>query len=228
MAYGFHTRLMAVGYQRALKPLLFRFDPEDVHDRFTTIGRFCAASTLGRAVIRTLFRYDDPVLETKVAGLTFSNPVGLAAGFDKNALLWDILPDVGFGFAELGSITGKSCAGNARPRLWRMPAYEALQVYYGLKNEGADVISARLRGVKPRMILGISAAKTNSAETANPAVAIADYRHVVCELEDADAAASGWKAGYYRIELSPAQTIERLGPPRKPWETSGQEKSGGT
>jgi dihydroorotate dehydrogenase len=129
-------------------------------------------------------RYDHPALVSTVAGLTFENPVGLGAGFDKNALLWNILPDVGFGFAELGSITGERCAGNPKPRLWRLPKYHALQVYYGLKNDGADAVSKRLAGVRPRMVLGISAAKTNNAATADPTVAVADYRHVVEKFRD--------------------------------------------
>jgi dihydroorotate dehydrogenase subfamily 2 len=194
VAIGLHTRIIEGLYRNALKPLLFRLDPEAVHDRFTNAGVLMASTEAGRALTRVLFRYDHPALVSTVAGLRFENPIGLAAGFDKNARLWNMLPDVGFGHAELGSITGKPCAGNPKPRLWRMPQYEALQVYYGLKNDGAEAVAARLRGVHPRMVLGISAAKTNSPETADPEIAVADYGAVLDAMRDI--------AHYFTINIS--------------------------
>lgn len=188
------TRLLEAAYRHIAKPVFFRQDPERVHDRMTLFGRLLAATAPTRALTRTLLRYDDPVLETTVAGLRFANPIGLAAGFDKNAHLWNILPDVGFGFAELGSITGKPCAGNPKPRLWRMPAHDALQVYYGLKNDGAEVVAERLRGAHPRMVLGISAAKTNSPDTVDPDAAVADYGAVLDAFRDT--------AQYFTINIS--------------------------
>jgi dihydroorotate dehydrogenase len=194
MSVGNHTHFIESVYQRVLKPVLFRQDPEGVHDRFAFAGRMLAATGLGRAFTRALFRFEHPALVSTVAGIRFENPVGLAAGFDKNAQLWNILPDVGFGFAELGSVTGRPCAGNAKPRLWRMPKYQALQVYYGLKNDGAQAVSSRLHGKKARMVLGISAAKTNSPETADAAVAVSDYCTVVDAFRDI--------ADYFTINIS--------------------------
>jgi dihydroorotate dehydrogenase subfamily 2 len=179
MATGPHTRIISLLYRRTLKPLFFAFDAEDMHDRFTNIGALLGSTPLGRMATRIAFRYQHPALRTIVAGIRFENPVGLAAGFDKNARLTNILPDVGFGFEEVGSITGKPCAGNPRPRLWRIPSAEALRVYYGLVNDGADAISARMRGAVFRFPIGISAAKTNSPLTVEPEAAIADYCHVV-------------------------------------------------
>ncbi len=179
MTHGPHTRIIAGLYGRILKPVLFRFDPEDVHDHATNLGKLLGTTVAGRALTRTLFYYEHPSLHTTVCGINFSNPVGLAAGFDKNARLYDILPDVGFGFEEIGSITGRSCAGNPRPRLWRLPDSQALAVYYGLKNDGADAISNRLRKKIFRFPIGISAAKTNDKETVDPGKAIADYCHVI-------------------------------------------------
>lgn len=166
-------------YRGILKPLLFRLDPEHVHDQFLNIGALLAATEAGRALTKAAFFYAHPMLRTTVTGIEFSNPIGLAAGFDKNARLTNILPDVGFGFAEVGSITGKPCAGNPRPRLWRMPEHEAIQVYYGLVNDGADSVSEKLRGMQFRIPIGISAAKTNDTSTVDPDAAIADYAHVV-------------------------------------------------
>jgi dihydroorotate dehydrogenase len=179
MAVGTHTRIIAGLYGRVLKPLLFTADPEDVHDRFTNVGEMLGTTEAGRAITRALFGYDHPMLRSTVRGMTFANPVGLAAGFDKNARLLNILPEVGFGFEEIGSVTGRPCAGNPRPRLWRLPKSEALTVYYGLKNDGADAISDRLRNRTFRYPVGISAAKTNDKETADPDKAVADYAHVV-------------------------------------------------
>lgn len=194
MAVGIHTRLIEAAYRHALKPLLFRLDPEDVHDRMTRVGRVLGATGIGRGFTRSLLHFEHPMLANEVAGIRFENPVGLAAGFDKNARLWDILPDVGFGFAELGSITGESCEGNARPRLRRIPTREALQVNYGLKNDGADAVSTRLRGIKSRIPLGISAAKTNTVATADPDAAIADYAHVLASFQDT--------ADYFTVNIS--------------------------
>jgi dihydroorotate dehydrogenase len=179
MATGPHTRAIAWLYRNALKPLLFQVDPEDVHDQFLNIGAILGATTVGQTLTRIFFAYEHQMLHTTITGIRFKNPIGLAAGFDKNARLYDIMPDVGFGFTELGSFTGKPCVGNPRPRLWRIPSLRALRVYYGLANPGADAVSAQLRGVAFRIPIGISAARTNDQATVEPEAGIADYVHVV-------------------------------------------------
>lgn len=166
-------------YRTVAKPVFFRMDPERVHEGVTRVGRVIGAVPPMRALTRAVLAYDDPILHTTVAGIPFPNPVGLAAGFDKNARLTNILPAVGFGFMELGSITGRPCAGNPRPRLWRVPESESLIVYYGLMNDGADAIAARLAGRTFAVPVGISAAKTNDRSTVEPSAAIDDYVHVV-------------------------------------------------
>lgn len=162
-------------YQYLLKPILFRFYPEKVHDVFTFIGRALGATAIGRAGVAVLYRYQHPMLEQTILGIRFLNPIGLAAGFDKNALLTDIMPSVGFGFEEAGSITGEPCEGNPKPRLWRLPKSRALVVYYGLKNDGCETISRRLRGRRFGFPLGISIAKTASQQTVDLETGIADY-----------------------------------------------------
>lgn len=173
-----HTTSMSmIGflYRYAFKPVAFRLDPEFVHDRILGAGIFLGKTALGRRLTRGLFCYASPMLEQTLLGIPFPNPIGLAAGFDKNAELTDILPDVGFGFAELGSVTGEPCNGNLKPRLWRLPKSQSLVVYYGLKNDGAEIIAARLKTKTFRIPLGISVAKTNSADTVELADGIADY-----------------------------------------------------
>ncbi len=148
-------------YARVLKPVLFKIDPETVHHRMTQFGTLLGSASSTRSVIRSMFSFKHPALHTTVAGIHFENPVGLAAGFDKTCVLYDILPEVGFGFAELGSITGEPCAGNPRPRLFRVPAEKSIIVNYGLCNPGAEEVSQRLANVKFRIPIGFSVAKTN-------------------------------------------------------------------
>ena len=162
-------------YRHVAKPIFFLRDPEVVHDRALWIGRLVGAHSASRSVLRFLEAYQDPLLKQTILGIDFENPVGLAAGFDKNAQLTETLPSVGFGFVEVGSITGEPCAGNPKPRLWRHPDLRSLRVYFGLKNDGAAVIARRLRGQRFAVPVGISMAKTNCQTTVEQGAAIADY-----------------------------------------------------
>lgn len=162
-------------YKHTFKPVAFRFDPESVHDLILGVGKWLGQTAVGRGLVRQLFFYPNPMLEQTLAGIRFANPIGLAAGFDKNAELLHILPAVGFGFVEVGSITGEPCTGNPRPRLWRVPEAQSLLVYYGLKNDGAAAIGQRLRGKQFDIPVGISIAKTNNQVCAEREAGIRDY-----------------------------------------------------
>lgn len=166
---------LRVAYRRVARPILFSRDPERVHDRAVRAGHFAGSSPPLRRLASACFAFADERLEQTIAGIRFRNPVGLAAGFDKNAKLLDILPSLGFGFAEVGSITGEPCAGNPKPRLWRLPRSKAIAVHLGLNNDGCEVIAARLRGKKFQIPIGISIAKTNSPATVDTTAGIADY-----------------------------------------------------
>lgn len=150
-------------------------DPEDAHDHMMKVGQFLGKYPLARNITKQIFSFEDPRLTQTINGITFKNPVGLSAGFDKNALLTDILPSVGFGFLELGSITGEPCPGNPRPRLWRLPKSQGLIVYYGLKNDGCEAIAERLKVKDFSVPIGISIAKTNNAQTCETQAGIDDY-----------------------------------------------------
>lgn len=150
-------------------------DPEDAHDHMMKVGQCLGKYSLTQAITKYIFSFEDPRLTQTIDGITFKNPVGLSAGFDKNALLTDILPSVGFGFLELGSITGEPCPGNPRPRLWRLPKSQGLIVYYGLKNDGCEVIAERLKMKDFSVPIGISIAKTNNAQTCETQAGIDDY-----------------------------------------------------
>ena len=117
-------------YKNFLKPILFLLDPEFIHDRMTISGRLLGSNAFTRFLTSIFFSYTHPALEQEILGIKFKNPIGLAAGFDKDAYLPGILPSVGFGFTEVGTITGKPCEGNPKPRLWRLKNSKSLVVYY--------------------------------------------------------------------------------------------------
>jgi dihydroorotate dehydrogenase len=162
-------------YRKALKPLFFLQDPQDVHDRMIIMGRLLGSNFVTRGLTSLMFGYRHPMLEQDIAGLHFKNPIGLAAGFDKESLLPYILPGVGFGFEEAGSITALPYEGNPRPWMWRLPEHKALRINYGLMNSGAPNIQKRLAGRKFNFVLGISLAKTNSEITSHVDKGIEDY-----------------------------------------------------
>ncbi len=162
-------------YKGVFKRLFFMFDPEYIHDRITNVGVVMGRSSFGRALTKIMFGYSNSALEQTVSGIRFKNPIGLAAGFDKNGQLTQVLPSVGFGFEEIGSVTGEPCIGNSGQRLWRLENSQSLLVYYGLKNDGCEIISERLSKLKFEFPIGISVAKTNDQNTVNEEQGIADY-----------------------------------------------------
>jgi len=167
--------LFRISYKLIVRSALFLIDAEDIHEKTIRFCQFFGKYSILRGLTSLLFFYSNPILEQKIHGIKFSNPIGLAAGFDKNALLTDILPSLGFGFVEVGSITGEPCEGNPRPRLWRLEKSKGLIVYYGLKNEGCEKISEKLKNKNFRIPIGISIAKTNSKNIVETEAGIKDY-----------------------------------------------------
>ena len=132
-------------YHTIIKPILFRFDPEKVHYfTFSMIRLFSKFPGIS-SLIKSLYTVNHPVLERKVFGLTFPNPVGLAAGFDKNAVLYKELSNFGFGFIEIGTLTPKGQDGNPKKRLFRLVEDQAIINRMGFNNEGVDAAVARLK-----------------------------------------------------------------------------------
>lgn len=136
-----------------LKPLLFRFDPENVHYFVTRNLRRFNRFPGGMALSKALWGVDDKRLEREIFGLKFKNPVGLAAGFDKNAELISEMGNLGFGFVEVGTVTPLPQPGNDKPRMFRLPEDEALINRMGFNNHGVDVAAERIaayrKGLKP-------------------------------------------------------------------------------
>src|SRR3989344_6584874 len=171
----YRNRLLSALYKGILKPVLFLLDPEDIHDFFVRFGAFLGKFSPIRWKISKLFDYRNEKLRQKILGIDFRNPVGLAAGFDKDIELTDIISSLGFGFEEVGSITAKACDGNPRPRLWSLPKTKSLGVWYGLKNSGAEILSKKLSGKIHRLPVGVNVAFTNCEENSDIPTAISDY-----------------------------------------------------
>ena len=141
-------------YKFLIKPILFLFNPEWVHYTvFSTLKIIHWIPGMGR-LIRRLYQVKDQRLERKLFGLTFPNPVGLAAGFDKDAKLYQELSNFGFGFIEIGTLTPKPQPGNPKKRLFRLPEDNGLINRMGFNNEGVDEAIKRLKKNKGVLIGG--------------------------------------------------------------------------
>ncbi|MBS3091844.1 quinone-dependent dihydroorotate dehydrogenase [Candidatus Pacearchaeota archaeon] len=166
-------------YKGIIKQIFFKIDPEKVHDNTLRLGKILGSNPITRLATRACFSYSNKILEQKILSIKFKNPIGLSAGFDKDGYLIDIIPSTGFGFEEVGSVTGERCDGNPKPRLWRLKKSKALVVYYGLKSEGCEAVAKRLKEKfnikKCKIPIGISVAKTNSKLTASTEAGIKDY-----------------------------------------------------
>ena len=144
-------------YQSIARPLFFRMDPEDAHERASRVLEHTGRFRLARSFLDSQFTVRDAALEVEVAGLSFPNPVGLAAGYDKDCRLTGALPLLGFGFIEVGTLTPRPQSGNPRPRLFRIPEREALLNRMGFNNLGAPAAAERLKAAgRAAVPLGIN------------------------------------------------------------------------
>lgn len=159
-------------YKLFIKPVLFLFQPETIHHIVFKIIKTVSAIPGVQAIVRGVYVTNDKRLERKVFGLTFPNPVGLAAGFDKDALLYNELANFGFGFVEIGTLTPKAQPGNEKPRMFRLPEDEALINRMGFNNGGVNDAVTRLKNRKTKIIIGGNIGKNKVTENEN---AIDDY-----------------------------------------------------
>ncbi len=125
-------------------------NPEQAHHNVTSGLKFFTKIWGSDALLKSLYTVEDPRLQTTVFGLTFKNPVGLAAGFDKNADYIEQMSKLGFGFIEIGTVTPKPQPGNDKPRMFRLLNDEALINRMGFNNQGADVAAGRLKHLKEK------------------------------------------------------------------------------
>jgi dihydroorotate dehydrogenase len=163
-----------VVYQRLVRRALFSLgdgDPEVAHERTLAALRRVACVPPALAALRRYYAVTAP---RTVFGIRFPNPVGLAAGMDKNGVAVPAWPALGFGFVEVGTVTRLAQPGNPRPRLYRLPASQAIVNRMGFNNEGADALAERLRAFDPAVPVGVSIGKSKVTPVAQ---AIEDYRH---------------------------------------------------
>ncbi|UPQ74816.1 quinone-dependent dihydroorotate dehydrogenase [Chryseobacterium nepalense] len=150
-------------YKSLIRPILFKFDPEEVH-------HFTFAMLKNFGFITKLFLpkpIEDKRLEREVFGLKFKNPVGLAAGFDKNAVLFNELGDLGFGFVEIGTVTPRAQAGNPKKRLFRLIEDGGIINRMGFNNDGLEAAIEKLKGNKGKIIIGGNIGKNTDTTPEN-------------------------------------------------------------
>jgi dihydroorotate dehydrogenase len=141
-------------YKWLIRPLFFSVDAEKIHHFVFRTLKFVSKIPGVTPLLRGLYSLEDSRLEKRIFGLTFKNPVGLAAGFDKDAKLIDELDSLGFGFIEIGTVTPLPQSGNDKPRLFRLPQDRALINRMGFNNEGAEAAVRRLKQKKSNIIVG--------------------------------------------------------------------------
>ena len=167
---------MKNAYERWVRPMLFLLDAETVHD--LALGFLRGASHVDLA-LRALNLFQPKPKPKTLFGLTFPNPIGLAAGFDKNGVALPAWAALGFGFIEIGTVTARQQTGNPRPRIFRCSGQEALINRLGFNNDGADIVANRLRRLResgrwPQVPVGINIGKSKLTPIDQ---APADYLH---------------------------------------------------
>ncbi|MGB5419473.1 quinone-dependent dihydroorotate dehydrogenase [Algibacter sp.] len=141
-------------YKLLLRPLFFSFDPEKIHHFTFLLVKFTSKIPGFKSLFRSLYVVENEKLERQLFGLTFKNPVGLAAGFDKNAVLFNELANFGFGFIEIGTVTPKGQSGNPKKRLFRLKADKGIINRMGFNNEGLEAAIEQLKTNKGKLIIG--------------------------------------------------------------------------
>ncbi len=162
-------------YKLLIRPILFLFDTEKVHHFTFTLIKITFKIPFIKYIISKLYNVESANLERQLFGLNFKNPIGLAAGFDKNAVLIDELAAFGFGFIEIGTVTAVAQVGNPKKRLFRLKEDKAIINRMGFNNDGVDVVVERLKKVKSSIIIGGNIGKNKITSNEK---AVDDY--VIC------------------------------------------------
>lgn len=190
------VNLLGLLYQQGLKRVLFTQDPEKVHERMSANGELLGRLGAGQ-LLKPIFVSNDLRLSQKICGIEFNSPIGLAAGFDYNAQLTQILFGLGFGFQSVGTITNLSYEGNGKPMLGRLPKSRSLMVNKGFKNYGAQIISEKLQNLDFKIPLGISIGRSNTLSLKTQKESIHDIITAFTIVEQHDVANS-----YYELNIS--------------------------
>ena len=182
-------------YKALVRPWLFRADPEAAHEWALNLVGSLGRNRIARDVIEGLFMVEDRRLRQTVLGIEFPNPVGLAAGYDKNALGLELWPAFGFGFMEIGSVTLHAQPGTERPRLFRQVTRHALINHMGFNNDGAEAVAARIPPPPHRIPIGVNIGKNREVDLAH---AGENYAATIHKLRD--------RADFFIINVSSPNT----------------------
>jgi len=169
-------------YKNFLRPILFSFDSETVHNVAIGLARSARLWPVKQS-LNAMYHFEDERLEVEAAGLKFKSPIGLAAGFDKNCEAVDFFSALGFSFLEVGSITSESQEGNPRPRVFRVPEDRALINRMGFPGDGVDRVAPRLSEAKKNsggVKIGVNIGKAKSVPVDD---ALSDYLHTFNRLK---------------------------------------------
>ena len=162
-------------YKILIRPILFLFDPEKVHYFTFSVIKLLHKIPFVSGIIRSMYQINDERLERRLFGITFKNPVGLAAGFDKNAVIYNELANFGFGFIEIGTVTPKGQVGNPKKRLFRLKDDLGIINRMGFNNEGIAPAIENLKKNKGQVIIGGNLGKNTATQPEN-------YTEDYCEV----------------------------------------------
>jgi dihydroorotate dehydrogenase len=182
-------------YKYSFRPILFLLPAETAHVVTMGLLKFFLAIPLMKGALKNMFSVNDEKLNRNISGINFKNPVGLAAGFDKNARYVDELACLGFGCIEIGTVTPLPQSGNPKPRLFRLKKDYALINRMGFNNHGAKAVAERLKKKKSDVIVGVNIGKNKSTPNEN---AVADYEKCFRGLYDV--------ADYFVVNVSSPNT----------------------
>lgn len=154
---------------RLLKPILFLLSAETAHTIIVKLLKLLRYIPFAPPILRSLYCYNDDQLEREIFGIRFKNPVGLAAGFDKNGEYFNDMANFGFGHVEIGSITPEPQPGNSKPRSFRLPDDEALINRMGINNNGVKYAVNQLKEINPKLIIGGSISKNTTTSNEDAA-----------------------------------------------------------
>jgi len=162
-------------YRFIVRPILFLFDPEKIHHFTFFLIKILCKVPLVPLLFKSLYRMEDKRLERTLFGITFKNPVGLAAGFDKNAVLYNELANFGFGFIEIGTTTPKGQVGNPKKRLFRLKSDQGIINRMGFNNDGIEAVIKNLKKNKGQVVIGGNIGKNTTTSPEN-------YTEDYCEV----------------------------------------------
>ncbi len=194
-----NNSLINYSYKKIAKQILFRKDPEWVHDSTLKVAQNLSQSSSAKWLINKSIAYKNSNLNQTIDDISYANPIGLAAGWDKDADAVNLMSSIGFGFAEVGSITKESYIGNDYPRLTRLPKSKSILVNYGLKSQGVNLVAKKLLNIHSNIPIGTNIARTNSPDCSNDGASIEDYCYSFEKLKNI--------GNYFTINISCPNTF---------------------